>query len=229
MTTAAEAAPLRPKRSKKGPSSLTARLETKTEFDRDVRAIRERQLKQAHESLKKNPSGASVSASGEVYKGIHGYTDYKAREPFVDPVVTKCKHYFCEHCGLKDARNKLRGQKIDLLLAILLEKNDSFYAYIGCYLAVYRLIWNQTLKSAVSLQEFCHLAHCYAPTFYAQCFYHTQDEELAQHQVSMLLFLALACGIAMFLFTKVFGTQVLTAFTGSGNLFLGPVHMHRSW
>ncbi|KAG7652687.1 unnamed protein product [Arabidopsis thaliana] len=23
------------------------------------------------------------------------------REPFVDPVVTKCKHYFCEHCALK--------------------------------------------------------------------------------------------------------------------------------
>ncbi|CAI0498991.1 unnamed protein product [Linum tenue] len=23
------------------------------------------------------------------------------REPFEDPVVTKCKHYFCEHCALK--------------------------------------------------------------------------------------------------------------------------------
>ncbi|XP_062224266.1 protein DETOXIFICATION 46, chloroplastic-like [Phragmites australis] len=44
-----------------------------------------------------------------------------------------------------------------------------------------------------------------------------KDEELARHQVSMLLFVALACGIGMFLFTKVFGTQVLTAFTGSGN------------
>uniref|UniRef100_A0A0E0CE33 Protein DETOXIFICATION n=1 Tax=Oryza meridionalis TaxID=40149 RepID=A0A0E0CE33_9ORYZ len=44
-----------------------------------------------------------------------------------------------------------------------------------------------------------------------------KDEELAQHQVSMLLFVALTCGIGMFLFTKVFGTQVLTAFTGSGN------------
>jgi hypothetical protein len=29
--------------------------------------------------------------------------------------------------------------------------------------------------------------------------YHTQDDELAQHQVSMLLFLALACGIGMLL------------------------------
>jgi hypothetical protein len=37
-----------------------------------------------------------------------------------------------------------------------------------------------------------------------------QDEELAQHQVSMLLFLALAFGIGMFLFTKIFGVQVLT-------------------
>uniref|UniRef100_A0A6N2KV06 RING-type domain-containing protein n=1 Tax=Salix viminalis TaxID=40686 RepID=A0A6N2KV06_SALVM len=29
------------------------------------------------------------------------------REQFVDPVVTKCKHYFCEHCALKHhAKNK---------------------------------------------------------------------------------------------------------------------------
>lgn len=40
-----------------------------------------------------------------------------------------------------------------------------------------------------------------------------QDKELAQHQVSMLLFIALSCGIGMFLFTKVFGTQVLTGKT----------------
>lgn len=25
------------------------------------------------------------------------------RQPFVDPVVTNCKHYFCEHCALKVA------------------------------------------------------------------------------------------------------------------------------
>jgi RING finger protein 113A len=199
-------------------SRATATLETETEFDRDARAIRERQLKQAEAALKKNPSGAasgSGSGAGEVYKGIHGYTDHKAgfrrehtvasekaggshgplrasahirlsarfdyqpdickdyketgycgygdsckfmhdrgdyksgwqlekewdeaekarkrriamggggsddeaaeddddddeealpfacficRQPFVDPVVTKCKHYFCEHCALK--------------------------------------------------------------------------------------------------------------------------------
>eukprot|EP00250_Pteridium_aquilinum_P001482 c11673_g1_i1 orf=546-1547(+) len=29
------------------------------------------------------------------------------RQPFIDPVVTLCKHYFCEHCALKHhARNK---------------------------------------------------------------------------------------------------------------------------
>ncbi|CAL1355693.1 unnamed protein product [Linum trigynum] len=29
------------------------------------------------------------------------------REPFEDPVVTKCKHYFCEHCALKHhSKNK---------------------------------------------------------------------------------------------------------------------------
>ncbi|GFS45661.1 zinc finger (CCCH-type/C3HC4-type RING finger) family protein [Actinidia rufa] len=112
----------------------TATLETETEFSKDARAIRERVLKQAEEALKgkgKNP------ADEKLYKGIHGYTDYKAgfrreqkvsaekaggshgplrasahirvtaRQPFVDPVVTKCKHYFCEHCALKHhAKNK---------------------------------------------------------------------------------------------------------------------------
>ncbi|GFP94441.1 zinc finger CCCH domain-containing protein 1 [Phtheirospermum japonicum] len=29
------------------------------------------------------------------------------REPFVDPVMMRCKHYFCEHCALKHhAKNK---------------------------------------------------------------------------------------------------------------------------
>lgn len=27
------------------------------------------------------------------------------RQPFTDPVVTSCKHYFCEHCALKVCLN----------------------------------------------------------------------------------------------------------------------------
>ncbi|KAF8379681.1 hypothetical protein HHK36_029125 [Tetracentron sinense] len=191
----------------------TATLETETDFSRDARAIRERVLKQADEALK---GKTKTSGDDKVYKGIHGYTDYKAgfrreqtvsgekasgahgplrasahirastrfdyqpdickdyketgycgfgdsckfmhdrgdyksgwqmereweeaektrkrnlalggddsdeerdgdqkdeddddslpfacficRQPFVDPVATKCKHYFCEHCALK--------------------------------------------------------------------------------------------------------------------------------
>ncbi|KAK9086168.1 hypothetical protein Syun_028562 [Stephania yunnanensis] len=185
-------------------SRATATLETETDFSRDARAIRERVLKQAQEALTASAS-ASASASQtqqqqQLYKGIHGYTDYKAgfeenilspvrrlvvlmalsgpllilgfllgdyksgwqldreweerekerkkrnlalapdvdddddnnnnqdaqrndddddeddslpfacficRQPFVDPVVTKCKHYFCEHCALKHhSKNK---------------------------------------------------------------------------------------------------------------------------
>ncbi|KAL0464901.1 UNVERIFIED_CONTAM: Zinc finger CCCH domain-containing protein 1 [Sesamum latifolium] len=113
----------------------------------------ERVLKQAEEALKGKKKG---DGEDKLYKGLHGYTDYKAGfrreqtvasekaggshgplrasahirvsarfdyqpdickdyketgyvlwEPFVDPVVTKCKHYFCEHCALKHhARNK---------------------------------------------------------------------------------------------------------------------------
>lgn len=197
-------------------NKATATLETETDFSRDARAIRERVLKQADAALK---GKGKRSADEKLYKGIHGYTDYKAgfrreqtvsgekaggahgplrasahirvsarfdyqpdickdyketgycgygdsckfmhdrgdyksgwqldnewkaeeearkrnlamrveddesgseqsdedkdelphacficRQPFVDPVVTKCKHYFCEHCALKHhAKNK---------------------------------------------------------------------------------------------------------------------------
>lgn len=196
----------------------TASLETETEFDKDARAIRERVLKRAEQALK----GTAKNSNEKLYKGIHGYTDYKAgfrreqtlagekaggahgplrasahirtsarfdyqpdickdyketgycgfgdackfmhdrgdyksgwqmereweeaekvrkrnlalgggddddgeggpgdddddeeslpfacficRQPFEDPVITKCKHYFCEHCALKHhSRNK---------------------------------------------------------------------------------------------------------------------------
>ncbi|MED6215339.1 hypothetical protein PIB30_112638, partial [Stylosanthes scabra] len=192
-------------------SKATATLETETDFSRDARAIRERALKQAEESLKGKATG---SEDGKLYKGMNSYKDYKAgfrreqtiasekaggshgplrasahirvsarfdyqpdickdyketgycgygdsckfmhdrgdyksgwqlekewdeaekarrmrlaagedadeesadvadsddedelpfacficRKPFADPVVTKCKHYFCEHCALK--------------------------------------------------------------------------------------------------------------------------------
>ncbi|KAF9588596.1 hypothetical protein IFM89_013448 [Coptis chinensis] len=195
-------------------SRATAISEIETDYTRDARAIRERMLKQAENTLK------GKGGDEKVYKGIHGYTDYKAgfrreqtiasekaggshgplrasahirastrfdyqpdickdyketgycgfgdackfmhdrgdyksgwqmerewdeaekvrkrnlamgimededeeggagggsdddddeklpfacficREAFVDPVVTKCKHYFCEHCALKNA------------------------------------------------------------------------------------------------------------------------------
>ncbi|XP_057981251.1 zinc finger CCCH domain-containing protein 1 [Malania oleifera] len=199
-------------------AAATLETETETEFSKDARAIRESALKQAEEALKGKNNG---SGGEKLYKGIHGYTDYKAgfrreqtvsgekaggahgplrasahirvsarfdyqpdickdyketgycgygdackfmhdqgdykfgwqleeeweeaekakkrilalggddiseggddqseededdslpfacficRQPFVDPVVTKCKHYFCEHCALKHhSRNK---------------------------------------------------------------------------------------------------------------------------
>ncbi|KAK4787484.1 hypothetical protein SAY86_011317 [Trapa natans] len=56
-------------------SRATATLETETEFTKDSRAIRERVLKQANDAI----SGKGKASSNEkLYKGIHGYTDYKA-------------------------------------------------------------------------------------------------------------------------------------------------------
>lgn len=37
-----------------------------------------------------------------------------------------------------------------------------------------------------------------------------QDKDEAQHQVSVLLFVGLACGLLMFLFTRFCGTWALT-------------------
>ncbi|KAG9442814.1 hypothetical protein H6P81_018668 [Aristolochia fimbriata] len=45
-----------------------------------------------------------------------------------------------------------------------------------------------------------------------------EDRGQAQHQISMLLFVALASGIFMFLLTKFMGMQILTAFSGPKNL-----------
>ncbi|KAL0907837.1 hypothetical protein M5K25_022280 [Dendrobium thyrsiflorum] len=47
-----------------------------------------------------------------------------------------------------------------------------------------------------------------------------EDNALAQNQLSMLLFIAFTSGLGMFLFTKFFGLQILTAFSGSGNVHL---------
>ncbi|KAJ6409818.1 hypothetical protein OIU84_009327 [Salix udensis] len=49
-----------------------------------------------------------------------------------------------------------------------------------------------------------------------------QDKNEVQHQLSMLLFIGLACGSLMFLFTKFFGPSALTAFAGSNNLDIIP-------
>ncbi|XP_078446130.1 MATE efflux family protein isoform X2 [Wolffia australiana] len=49
-----------------------------------------------------------------------------------------------------------------------------------------------------------------------------KDRNLAQHQISMLLFVALVCGVGMFLLTKFFTMQVLTAFVGADNLHIIP-------
>ncbi|GMH23593.1 hypothetical protein Nepgr_025436 [Nepenthes gracilis] len=47
-----------------------------------------------------------------------------------------------------------------------------------------------------------------------------QDEKEVQHQISILLFVGLACGALMLSFTKFFGSYALTAFTGAKNVHL---------
>ncbi|KAL8153242.1 hypothetical protein V2J09_011002 [Rumex salicifolius] len=56
-------------------NKATATLETETDFSRDARAIRERVLKRAEDALK---GKGKPSGEEKLYKGIHGYKDYKA-------------------------------------------------------------------------------------------------------------------------------------------------------
>ncbi|KMT00356.1 hypothetical protein BVRB_9g216650 [Beta vulgaris subsp. vulgaris] len=49
-----------------------------------------------------------------------------------------------------------------------------------------------------------------------------QDEKQVQHQISILLFVGVACGVSMLGFTKFFGEWALTAFAGANNVHLVP-------
>lgn len=67
------------------------------------------------ESEKERKRNLAMGHGGDDDGHVHVYGDddddddddelpfacYICREPFVDPVATKCKHYFCEHCALK--------------------------------------------------------------------------------------------------------------------------------
>ncbi|KAJ8533688.1 hypothetical protein K7X08_007012 [Anisodus acutangulus] len=45
-----------------------------------------------------------------------------------------------------------------------------------------------------------------------------QDKDEVQHQISILLFLGLVCGVLMFFITRLFGIHALTSFTGAKNI-----------
>ncbi|KAJ7978515.1 Protein DETOXIFICATION [Quillaja saponaria] len=49
-----------------------------------------------------------------------------------------------------------------------------------------------------------------------------QDRKQVQHHISILLFVGLTCGFFMLLFTKFFGSWILTAFTGPQNVHVVP-------
>ncbi|KAL1208188.1 Protein DETOXIFICATION 46 [Cardamine amara subsp. amara] len=49
-----------------------------------------------------------------------------------------------------------------------------------------------------------------------------RDKDEVQHQISILLFIGLACGVTMMVFTRLFGSWALTAFTGVKNAGIVP-------
>lgn len=56
----------------------------------------------------------------------------------------------------------------------------------------------------------CIFCSCIFRCLQTLIMYHKmQDKELAQHQISILLFVAFACGLGMFMFTRLLGPQIL--------------------
>lgn len=51
--------------------------------------------------MKDNDDEKGPGSSDEDDENALPFACFICREPFVDPVVTRCKHYFCEHCALK--------------------------------------------------------------------------------------------------------------------------------
>ncbi|EOX97883.1 MATE efflux family protein 4 isoform 3 [Theobroma cacao] len=49
-----------------------------------------------------------------------------------------------------------------------------------------------------------------------------RDKNEVQHQISILLFIGLICGFLMLFFTRLFGSQAITAFSGTKNAHLVP-------
>jgi RING finger protein 113A len=54
------------------------------------------------ESKKKQRDGEEITTKKVDGEGDLPFACYICRLPFVDPVVTKCKHYFCEKCAIKE-------------------------------------------------------------------------------------------------------------------------------
>ncbi|KAL3819599.1 hypothetical protein ACJIZ3_005504 [Penstemon smallii] len=67
---------------------------------------KERKRKMALRLLDDDEEGGSELSEDDDEDALP-FACFICREPFVDPVVTRCKHYFCEHCALKHhAKNK---------------------------------------------------------------------------------------------------------------------------
>ncbi|KOM50938.1 hypothetical protein LR48_Vigan08g176500 [Vigna angularis] len=49
-----------------------------------------------------------------------------------------------------------------------------------------------------------------------------QDKQEVQHHISILVSVGLSCGVMMLLFTRLFGSAIITAFTGSKNAHIVP-------
>ncbi|XP_037497258.1 zinc finger CCCH domain-containing protein 1 isoform X2 [Jatropha curcas] len=62
----------------------------------EANKIRKRNL-----ALGEDEDGVDESDDNEDDDDSLPFACFICRKPFVDPVVTKCKHYFCEHCALK--------------------------------------------------------------------------------------------------------------------------------
>ncbi|CAK9165786.1 unnamed protein product [Ilex paraguariensis] len=68
----------------------------------------EKEWEEAEKARKRNlamegddPEEGGADRSDEDDDDLLSFACFICRQPFMDPIATKCKHYFCDHCALK--------------------------------------------------------------------------------------------------------------------------------
>jgi len=93
---------------------LHDRGDYKTGWQLEREFDQQQKLKEQKQKKREKEEEANDDDNGEYFIGSDSEDDglpfacLKCKESFVNPVVTKCKHYFCENCAIQDFKKNAR-------------------------------------------------------------------------------------------------------------------------